>query len=289
MTRIPRSIALDVLAATALLATALLAACGSSGDGGGGDAGANVEVTATASPTPSGTIPPSETAMTAAAPLWAWNGQQWTNLGGPAPECPDVLVPAVDVGAATSVLYPGQVRSDYKAHGGFRFDGLGAYDVPVVSPIDGVLMRGARYLASGEVQFTLDIVHPCGLMVRLGHLRELTPKWDAYFANFPAPVELDSRATFFDPAPAVVAGEPVAVAVGVVGTSNTFIDIGVYDLRHRNAASEDPAWLAEHDNDTHAYGLCWFGMFGPELEQRVAALPAADGQMGTTSDYCAPR
>ena len=49
------------------------------------------------------------------------------------------------------------------------------------------------------------------------------------------------------------------------------------------------AWLAEHDNDTHAYGLCWFGMFGPELEQRVAALPAADGQMGTTSDYCAPR
>ncbi len=267
--------------------TLVLAACGSGSEDATPARGVTSTPSASPALTPSATRPLSDTAP--AEPFWTWDGQQWVNLGGPAPECPDVLVPAVDVSAATGVLYPGQVRGEYKPHGGFRFDGLGAYDVPVASPIDGTLVRGAQYLTSGEIQYTVDIVHPCGLMVRLGHLRELTPEWEAYFEDFPPPVELDSRTTMFDPAPTVAAGEPVAVAVGIVGTSNTFLDLGVYDLRHRNAASNDPAWLAEHDSETAAHALCWFGMFGPEVEEAIAALPAADGLTGTTSDYCAPR
>lgn len=240
-----------------------------------------------------GTIPPNDPPNAAspgasAAPLWAWDGQEWRNLGGEAPACPDTLVVPVDLSLATSVLYPGQARPDYKPHGGFRFDTSAAYDIEVVSPIDGELIRGAHYLASGELQYTLDIVHPCGLMVRLGHLRELTPEWTAHFEDFAPPVELDSRATFFTPPIPIAAGELVAIAVGVVHTSNTFMDLGVYDLRHRNAASDDPAWLAGHDNDTHAYAVCWFDMLGLEAEEVIHSLPPADGRALKTSDYCEP-
>ena len=280
--RPPSRLAFKALAVAALVAMA--AACGSDEP-----PGSERTLPEAGGASTSGARPASATRSDGTgAPAWAWTGQEWTNLGGPATECPDELVMPVDLSLATGLLYPGQVRGDYKAHGGFRFDGVEAYDVPVVSPIDGVLIRGAHYLASGELQYTLDIVHPCGLMVRLGHLRELTPKWAAVFEDFPPPVELDSRSTQFEPSPTVTAGEPIAVAVGVVGTSNTFIDMGVYDLRHRNASSTDPAWLAEHNNDTHAYGLCWFGMFGAAAEVAIEALPPADQAMGATSDYCAP-
>lgn len=219
-------------------------------------------------------------------PRWGWDGTAWVNHGGPAPACEDVLPSPVDLSLVTSVLYPGQVRGDYKAHGGFRFDGQPAGAITVVSPIDGVALRGSRYLAGGEIQYTLDLVDPCGRMVRLGHLRTLAPKWDALFEALPAPVEMDSRSTAFPEGITVTQGEVVATAVGLIGTGNTFVDIGMYDLRQRNAASADPAWLAQHNNDTHAYALCWFQLLSPEAQALIDALPAADGKMGRTSDYC---
>ncbi len=230
------------------------------------------------------TTPPSERG--GGQPQWNWDGTAWVNHGAPAPDCDAVLPSPVDLELATSVLYPGQVRGDYKAHGGFRFDGLPADAVTVTSPVDGIALRGSRYLASGEIQYTLDIVDPCGRMVRLGHLRTLTPEWESRFEALPAPVELDSRSTQFQQAITVARGEVIATAVGVIGTSNTFVDIGMYDLRQRNASAADPAWLAEHNNDTHAYGLCWFRLLSPEAQARIDSLPAADGQMGRTSDYC---
>ncbi len=33
---------------------------------------------------------------------------------------------------------------------------------------------------------------------------------------------------------------------------------GVYDLRQRNASSNDPAWAAAHPGDVALYGICWF-------------------------------
>lgn len=247
------------------------------GDGGGG----------TTAPTPgtSGAAP-GESARGGGEPQWDWDGSAWVNHGAPAPDCDAILPSPVDLSLATSVLYPGQVRGDYKAHGGFRFDGLPANAVAVTSPIDGTALRGSRYLVNGEIQYTLDLIDPCGRMVRLGHLRTLTPEWEARFEALPAPVEMDSRSTQFPPGTTVARGEVIATAVGVIQTSNTFVDIGMYDLRQRNASAADPAWLAEHNNDTHAYGLCWFRLLSSEAQARIDSLPAADGQMGRTSDYC---
>jgi hypothetical protein len=88
------------------------------------------------------------------------------------------------------------------------------------------------------------------------------------------------------PGNASALGELTGTATGLRNTSNIFLDYGMYDLRARNASSANPAWLAEHNNDTHAYGVCWFDHLPPGDAARVRTLPAADAHMGRTSDYC---
>lgn len=238
-----------------------------------------------ASPTsPGGGTPsPSPTSVT-----WGWTGSAWA-ANGTAPACASPLrvQSPVDLNLVTSVLYPGQVRGDYKAHGGFRFDLPGQRnDLSVVAPLEGTLLRGAKYLAFGEVQYTLDWIHPCGIMQRLGHIRDLAPRFETLMASFPTNPEGDSRSTNFPAGLSVAAGELIGTATGIRATSNVFLDWGMYDLRQRNASSADPSWFAQHNNDTHPYGLCWFGNLPPADEARVRALPPADGVMGRTSDYC---
>lgn len=219
---------------------------------------------------------------------WEWTGTVWRASGTPPPcDTPLRVQSPVFLDLATSVLYPGQVRGDYKAHGGFRFDLPGQpADLQIVAPMSGTLLRAARYTANGELQITLDWIHPCGIMHRLGHIRDLAPRFEALTAHIPQNPELDSRATNLPAGIQVAAGELIGTATGLRTTSNIFLDWGMYDLRQRNASSADPAWLAQHNNDTHAYGVCWFGYLPPEDEARVRALPPADGVMGRTSDYC---
>src|SRR3989344_4918046 len=182
--------------------------------------------------------------------------------------CPDPFVfdLPIDIRRATSVLYPGQVRGgDYKAHGGFRFDGLKNDEIQVIAPIDAVVIAGARYPVNDEVQYTFDFEHPCGIRYRLGHLLTLTPKFQDIAEKFPLPADLDSRTTQVYPSIEVKKGEHIATAVGLTqgGPSiyngiNTFLDWGVYDYRQKNASSMDPAWAATHLSDTYQYGVCWF-------------------------------
>jgi hypothetical protein len=156
----------------------------------------------------------------------------------------------------------------------------------IVAPQSGTLFRGAKYLVSGEVQYTFDWINECGIMHRFGHLRDLAPRFAAVAAGLPQNPEGDSRAIVFENGIQVTAGEVIGTATGLRNTSNIFVDWGMYDLRQRNAAAANPAWLAEHNNDTHPYALCWFSNLVPADEARVRALPPADGVMGRTSDYC---
>src|SRR3989344_8529690 len=62
--------------------------------------------------------------------------------------CPDRIVfdLPIDISKATSVLYPGQIRGgDFKAHGGFRFDGSSNSAITVTAPLDANVIAGARY------------------------------------------------------------------------------------------------------------------------------------------------
>lgn len=208
--------------------------------------------------------------------------------------CPDPFVfqLPIDINLATSILYPGQYRGgEYKPHGGFRFDHSQPDEITVSAPYNAELFAGARYTVGegGEVQYTLDFMHPCGVWYRFNHLRILTPKFQAIAETFPMRVG-DSRTTEVQPRIIVKQGEVIATAVGMfsyMGKVNTFVDWGIFDNRQKNEASQDPAWLAKHSQyEIEQYAVCWFDWLSAEDEARVRALPSSDYQSGKTSDYC---
>lgn len=221
--------------------------------------------------------------------------------------CPNPFIfeMPVDIDKATSVLYPGQIRGgNYKAHGGFRFDGSKPNEIIVRAPYDAKVIAGARYPIEGEIQYTFDFEHPCGIRYRFGHLLTLPPKFQAIAEKFPLPEGLDSRTTQVSPAIEVKQGEIIATAVGLTkggpsihGGYNTFVDWGVYDFRKKNEASQrpdwanahtsqDPTWSTYYNSDINIYAVCWFEWISESDKEKVLSLPSADFISGKSSDYC---
>lgn len=237
-------------------------------------------------------------------PLWVADGRGgWisTPYEMTPPDCPDPITvssPTPQLDKATALLYPGQTRQgtfegiggNYKPHGGLRFDKSTSKDVKVVMPFDGYVLRGSRYLIEGEIQYGFDFVNACGIMVRLGHLRELTPALAAIADKFPAATEGDSRTTKVEPVITFKQGDEIATAVGfqTPEPDNTFFDFGLYDLRSYNTASSDATYKQAHtaDGELAYHALCWLDNLNPTDSKIVKALSAGDGSAGKTSDYC---
>ena len=223
----------------------------------------------------------------------------WLLVEGKAPDCPNpfTIKSPSDLSKATSMFPPGQERrgdftgmgGNYKIHGGFRFDGLKPTDVKVVSPIDGYVYRGGNYLVGGELQYTFDIIHPCGMMVRLGHLRELSEPFKKMATAFPPAAEGDSRTERIQGYPEVKAGDPIASAVGFNKGPNVFFDLGVLDLRKKNAISQTADYQQKRaDNKELAWhAVCWYDMLPIADATKIKSLPAGDPDSGKKSDYCA--
>ena len=213
-------------------------------------------------------------------------------------KCPEPFVfqMPVDIDKVTSILYPGQIRGgNYKAHGGFRFDKSHPDEITVKAPADAKVIAGARYPVNGEIQYTFDFEHPCGVRYRFGHLLTLSPKFQALAEKFPLPKEADSRTTTINKEVEVKQGEIIATAVGL--TNNTFVDWGVYDYRQQNKASQDPNWKSAHiledstwsqyyNSEIYKYAVCWFDWISPEDKKKVLSLPSSDGEHGKESDFC---
>lgn len=212
---------------------------------------------------------------------------EWKSDGNP-PRClePLVLQSPVNVNLATSILYPGQTRSgNYKAHGGFRFDRSNNDDITVKAPLEGMLVRGSRYIDDEEIQYMFDMVHPCGIMVRFDHLLTLSPTFAAAAEQLREPVIDDSRTTALDFIP-IKAGDVIAMAVGSKKTGNVGVDFGVYDLRQENKAAQNPAWLREHGGEQAPYALCWLDLLPAPDSTKAKNLPGGDSINGKQSDYC---
>ncbi len=251
----------------------------------------SASVVQAAYPSASATMSAVSATPSAADPAqWRLGSSGWQPTSSP-PACPSPLAltsSPVDLRQVTSVLYPGQTRGgNYKPHGGFRFDTLSDNKVTVRAPAAASLVRGGRYLVNGETQYSFDFVTPCGIMYRLGHLLTLDPKYAQLADGFPKAAEGDSRMQIISPQLPVAAGETIATEVGTSYTEiNTFVDFGVYDLRTRNQAAQDPAWAAQHDPELAQHAVCWFGLLPAADATRVRSLPAADPNSGKNSDYC---
>lgn len=223
--------------------------------------------------------------------VWQLGDNGWQAASTP-PSCPDPFTfktPA-DMTKVTGVLYPGQTRGgNYKPHGGLRFDTSQNNAISVAAPSDAYVVKGARFLVSGEIQYTFDFIHPCGIMYRLGHLLVLSPAFQAIADTFPTATEGDSRVTTLEQPVAISAGDIIATSVGVTkGGVNTFFDWGVYDLRANNATSSDATWAAQHQNDKELayHAVCWFDWLSASDEATIRSLPAGDPTSGKKSDYC---
>jgi hypothetical protein len=218
---------------------------------------------------------------------WSFNGTKWVASGGTVPTCPSpfmVRLP-VNIAQAYSVLYPGQVRGgQYKPHGGFRLDGHAYDSITITAPFDGYVVDGSRHYEGADIQYYFDFIHPCRIRYRLDHLNTLSPTMAKLADQLPAPTT-GSQSYVVTPT-FIPAGTVVATAVG--HPDNVGFDLGVYDLRKTNEASQDAAYQVAHaDMISNAFfAICWFDWLSATDEAAVRALPAADGVSGTTSDYC---
>jgi hypothetical protein len=206
---------------------------------------------------------------------WEYDGSAWRVATGEAPPCDaPILIPPVDLSRPSGVLYPGQTRGgDYKPHGGFRFDGATSNAVDVVASTGGFVFRVGRYIEQGEVQHMVDILDPCGILVRFDHIRTPSPAIAIAFDALPAPQPDDSRTQATQQQLLIGADTPVAIEVGFEG--NVSFDYGVYDLRQPNGSAAPPGELT-------SYAICWLELLPPT----VYDLPPADPTAGTSSDYC---
>ena len=221
-----------------------------------------------------------------------YNTKTWQASGNP-PACPDPLVISspVDVGLASGILYPGQLRgNDYKPHGGFRFDTRDTNDVELRAIMDGYIIKASKYLESGEPQVAIFYINDCGLMVMHDHLLTLSPKLEKAFENIPLGAEGDSRTTFLEPRVFIEKGEVLATEIGhknFEGRKNIFVDFGLYDLRKTNGVNYDAAFRANNPNigEYGVHALCWFDYLN-ELDESFARVLPAGGNEGKISDYC---
>lgn len=228
---------------------------------------------------------------------WDWMDSQnkWVANGTP-PACTFPIIPAgslLDFTKPLSLLQPGQIRGgSYKPHGGLRWSVYGSYvaDTKITAPFDGVVTVAWQYKTEGAYQFGVNIVHPCGFMLRLGHLHVASPQFAAILEKLPPATEMDSRESYINPPVAVKAGDVIATAVGIpppasADAMGTFFDFGLLDLRAPNPVV--PADFTSNADAKYAkYSLCWYqGNYLSESDKAlVAKLPLSNGD--STSTYC---
>lgn len=224
--------------------------------------------------------------------IWQQTATGW-QATETAPECPKqpMLKMPADLSKVTSLLYPGQTRGgNYKPHGGFRFDSSTDNAITVTAPISGYIVRGGSYHAEGttEIQYTFDVMNNCGVMFRLGHLRELPTNLQKIADTWPAPTS-SSATQNVNPPVYVKQGDVMANKVGLITEKNTFFDWGVYDYRSENEASKAQAYQAAHPQPELAWhAVCWFqdGWLQSSDQTTLAGLKPGDPASAKKSDYC---
>lgn len=222
---------------------------------------------------------------------WSFNGSNW-QPDGKAPVCeePLAITAPIDVSKATSVLYPGQLRSgNYKAHGGIGVDNATTNNLDVTALRNAYLYRGSRYIEQGATQYLFDFVDPCGIMYRYDHLATLSPQFQTYADQLPAAKPDQSQTTVFNEHPYIKQGTLIATAVGYSQPVNAFFDVGVYDLRNPNAASKTALFASDRQRqqakELSHFAVCWFDLLQGTDKTTVAGLPPRNAAENS-SDFC---
>ena len=218
--------------------------------------------------------------------VWVQTADGWDNEGKDTNcEAPSFNSP-VDTSLVKAILYPGQVRSEFKPHGGFIFN-TKSNAVEVKAPFDAVLVEGSRYIEGGETQYLFRFINNCGVMYAFDHI--LTPSEELMniASTFPEAKVNDSRTTLVEPQVRFVEGDILATEVGFKKTKNYSMDFGLYDLTTKNEASEDPTFVTKYVKSYLASSaLCWLDNLIEPDKTTLKALPGGDSKAKKTSFYC---
>ncbi len=217
---------------------------------------------------------------------WEQSAEGWTNEGIETNcESPSFNSP-VNTSLVKSILYPGQVRGEFKPHGGFIFN-TKSNAVEVKAPFDAVLVEGSRYIEGGETQYLFRFISDCGIMYAFDHI--LTPSEELMniASTFPEAKVNDSRTSLVTPQVRFSEGDILATEVGFKKTKNYSMDFGVYDLTTKNEASEDPTFVTKYVKSYLAStALCWLDNLNEPDKTTLKALPGGDSKAKKTSFYC---
>ena len=255
---------------------------------------------AVAKPTPVVTPSPSPTPASTSnkAPVvWRFDGKEWISQGS-VPQCPSPLISTgelLDFSKVLSIVQPGQIRGgSYKPHAGLRWSEFGGVvkGISIKAPFDGEIVAASQYISEGNYQFTINIIHPCGIMLRLGHLLEPSDSIKKILSTIPPAIENDSRENFLS-GTFIKKDQLIASEVGMVPPASpdslgTFMDLGIVDLRKKNSAL-DSSFKSNADIKYALYSVCWYegNYFSDSDRARVLNLPFSNGD--ATSDYCKRR
>ena len=229
--------------------------------------------------------------------VWRFDGKEWISQGS-VPQCPSPLIltgELLDFSKVLSIVQPGQIRGgSYKPHAGLRWSEFGGVvkGISIKAPFDGEVVAAAQYISEGNYQFTINIIHPCGIMLRLGHLLEPSDSIKKILSTIPPAIENDSRESFLS-GTFIKKDQLIASEVGMVPPASpdslgTFMDLGIVDLRKKNPAL-DSNFKSNADIKYALYSVCWYegNYFSDSDRARVLNLPFSNGD--ATSDYCKRR
>ncbi len=254
------------------------------------------------------TTPPAQTpvAQTPTAPpttiskvQWQYdfNNATWVSQGV-VPKCPTPLISTselTDFSKIVSIVQPGQSRGgSYKPHGGLRWSTFGTYvkGVTITAPFDGEIVGAVHYTVSGIYQFGINIIHPCGVMLRMGHLQEPSEYMTVVLKGLPPAAENDSRESVLRGV-FIKKGQVIATEVGMPlpalpDSLGTYIDLGILNLLTKNPALS-ASFVSNAEVKYSLYSLCLYeGNYFSDVDKaRLLSLPFANGD--ATSDYCKQR
>jgi len=254
----------------------------------------------TQTPTPPNASPAPTASPTAIAKVqWQYdfNNATWVSQGE-VPKCPTPLISTgelTDFSKVVSIVQPGQSRGgSYKPHGGLRWSTYGTYvkGVTLTAPFDGEIVGAFHYTVSGIYQFGINIIHPCGVMLRMGHLQEPSEYMTVVLKGLPPAAENDSRESVLRGV-FIKKGQVIATEVGMPlpalpDSLGTYIDLGILNLLTKNSALS-ASFVSNAEVKYSLYSLCLYeGNYFSDVDKaRLLSLPFANGD--ATSDYCKQR
>jgi len=228
----------------------------------------------------------SSTSSSKAVSVWIQSTDGWTNQAMLTNCVKPSFSSPVNTSLVKSVLYPGQVRGEFKPHGGFIFNTKNNL-VDVKAPFDAVLVEGSRYIEGGETQYLFRFISDCGIMYAFDHILTPSQKLMDIANTFPEAKVNDSRTTLVTPQVKFFKDDILATEVGFKKTKNYSMDFGLYDLNTKNEASNDPTFVSKYVKSYLAStALCWLDNLSEPDKTTLKALPGGDSKAKKTSFYC---